>query len=87
MQLCFDIYDFDQDGCISREDVRIILVYLPQVSTFLRNLEQRFESEEKIRKTMFESRIKTMEQIEDLLNAIFTGREVLSFEQFAIITS
>ena len=28
-----------------------------------------------------------MEQIEELLNAIFTGREVLSFEQFAIITS
>ena len=40
MQLCFDIYDFDHDGQISREDVRIILLYLPQVSTFLRNLEQ-----------------------------------------------
>ena len=67
--------------------MRIILLYLPQVSTFLRNLEQRFESEEKIKKTMFENRIKTLEQIEELMNVIFTGREVLNFEQFAIITS
>lgn len=87
MQLCFDIYDFDHDGQISREDVWIILVYLPQVSTFLRNLEQWFESDEKIKKTMFENRIKTMEQIEELLNVIFTGREILNYENFAEITS
>lgn len=36
---------------------------------------------------MFENRIKTMEQIEELLNVIFTGREVLNYDQFAAITS
>jgi Ca2+-binding EF-hand superfamily protein len=27
--LIFDIYDFDEDGKICREDIRIILSYLP----------------------------------------------------------
>ncbi len=36
---------------------------------------------------MFENRIKTLEQIEELMNVIFTGREVLNYEQFAVITS
>jgi len=36
---------------------------------------------------MFENRIKTMEQIEELLNVIFTGREILNYEAFAAITA
>jgi hypothetical protein len=34
---------------------------------------------------MFENRIKTMEQIEQLLNVMFSGREVLNFEMFTTI--
>ena len=29
MKLSFDIYDFDQDGKISEEDVRIVLSHIP----------------------------------------------------------
>jgi len=29
MKLSFDIYDFDRDGLISREDVRLILSHIP----------------------------------------------------------
>lgn len=35
---------------------------------------------------MFENRIKTMEQIEQLMNVVFSGREVLTYEMFANIT-
>jgi len=62
----FDIYDFDGDGEISREDVRIILSYIPQVSQTIKELERSFEPEEKIRKKMFENRIMAQEQIEEL---------------------
>ena len=29
MKLCFDVYDFDQDGKINAEDVRIVLSHIP----------------------------------------------------------
>lgn len=32
MRLTFDMYDFNNDGKISREDVRILLSYVPQVA-------------------------------------------------------
>lgn len=35
---------------------------------------------------MFENRIKTMEQIQELLDVVFKGREVLSYESFSEIT-
>ena len=65
-QLVFDVYDFDADGEISREDVRIILSYIPQVSTTIRDMEMSFEPEAKIQKKMFENRISAQEQIEKL---------------------
>jgi Ca2+-binding EF-hand superfamily protein len=67
----FDIYDFDGDGQISREDARIILSYIPQVSQTIKELERSFEPEDKIRKKMFESRIMAQEQIEELCDAVF----------------
>lgn len=33
MKLCFDIYDFDNDGMISSEDVRLILSHVPIINT------------------------------------------------------
>jgi len=36
---------------------------------------------------MFENRLKTFEQIEELMNAVFSGREILNYETFAQITS
>ena len=70
-QLVFDIYDFDADGEVSREDVRIILSYIPQVSTTIRDMEMSFEPEDKIRKKMFENRISAQEQIEKLCDSVF----------------
>jgi Ca2+-binding EF-hand superfamily protein len=33
IKLSFDIYDFDKDGYISQEDVRLILSHIPIVNT------------------------------------------------------
>jgi Ca2+-binding EF-hand superfamily protein len=35
IKLVFDIYDFDSDGFISKEDIRIVLSHIPlAVNTF-----------------------------------------------------
>ncbi len=67
LKLTFDIYDFDGDGSVSREDIRIILAYIPQMSAALRSMELAERSEEAIKTQMFESRLKSMENIESLL--------------------
>jgi Ca2+-binding EF-hand superfamily protein len=33
IKLSFDIYDFDRDGYITKEDVRLILSHIPIVNT------------------------------------------------------
>lgn len=70
-QFVFDIYDFDGDGEIAREDCRIILSYIPQVSMTVGDMERSFEPEERIRIKMFENRISAQEQIEELCDAVF----------------
>ena len=33
VKLIFDVYDFDNDGFISPEDVRLVLSYIPMLNT------------------------------------------------------
>ena len=35
IKLSFDIYDFDRDGYITKEDVRLILSHIPIVNTII----------------------------------------------------
>jgi len=37
IKLSFDIYDFDRDGYITKEDVRLILSHIPIVNTMTGN--------------------------------------------------
>jgi len=47
LKLTFDIYDFDKDGFISKEDVRLILSHIPIEKTVVGNVnaEGRFTQE------------------------------------------
>ncbi len=78
-------YDFDGNGIITRADIRIILAYIPQHSSSLRTMEMRNENEDTIKKHMFENRLKTMEQIEQLLDMIFQDRAELQYDDFSHI--
>jgi len=40
IKLSFDIYDFDRDGYITKEDVRLILSHIPIVNTVQNHIVQ-----------------------------------------------
>ena len=42
----FDFYDFDKDGRISKEDVRVVLSYIPLKSEKYSQMKLKYEQEE-----------------------------------------
>jgi Ca2+-binding EF-hand superfamily protein len=42
-KLIFDFYDFDKDGKISREDVNVVLSYIPLNTKHINTLKMKFE--------------------------------------------
>lgn len=83
VKLVFDIYDFDKDGYITKEDVRIILSYIPilKESKTKANKEGAF-SREGGGDENFETRIRIQEEISELLELAFAGKHKLSLEEF-----
>jgi len=80
----FDIYDFDKDGYITSEDVRIILSYIPML-----NLKNVTLGEKEGQLTQegggfedFSDRLRTQEEISQMVDACFGDREKLNLEDF-----
>jgi Ca2+-binding EF-hand superfamily protein/RIO-like serine/threonine protein kinase len=83
VKLVFDIYDFDKDGYITKEDVRIILSYVPM----LKNEESKSEKEGAFSQEGggdedFNSRIRIQEEISELLDLSFGKKDKLNLEDF-----
>lgn len=84
VKLVFDIYDFDKDGYITKEDVRIILSYIP----VLRDR----EVEEKDREGTFSqgggghdeyfTRVRIQEEIAELLDIAFKDKDKIDLKEF-----
>ena len=72
----FKIYDFDKDGIISKEDVKIILSYIPLNKRKSNKNVSDIVSEE------FKDRIQSQNELVKILNIAFGEKEVLSFEEF-----
>jgi len=84
IKLAFDIYDFDKDGYIKKEDVRLILSYIPIDKGFFGKLggdEGKF-SQEGGGKVVFLDRIQTMEEIGKLIDEVFGEKKRISLEEF-----
>ena len=84
VKLVFDIYDFDKDGYITKEDVRIILSYIP----ILRDR----EVDEKEREGTFSqdggghdeyfTRVRIQEEIAELLDIVFKDKGKINLKEF-----
>ncbi|CAI2385119.1 unnamed protein product [Moneuplotes crassus] len=84
VKLVFEIYDFDCDGYITKEDVRIILSYIP----ILKDV----DGEEKVKEGAFsqsgetcegfDTRIKIQEEISELLDLAFKDKDSLNLDEF-----
>ena len=74
----FDLLDFDKDGIIKKEDVKIILSYLP-LNEVNEEQEKKFESV----KEVLGVQMKSLEEIDDIVSKTFKKYEdKMNFEQF-----
>lgn len=89
LKMVFDMYDFDKDEFITKEDVRVVLSHVPisnQVEGFQR-AEGQFTAEGGGNQ-VFLDRLQTQEQIMTMIETVFGSRKRLNFNEFKdIITN
>ena len=75
----FNLYDFNSTGVIKKDDVRVVLSYVPlnrsDTSTVIKdNIE--------IVEDNFEDRVESQEQLFNILNIAFKNKEEMNFEEY-----
>ena len=75
----FNLYDFNSTGVIKKDDVRVVLSYVPlnrsDTSTVIKdNIE--------IVEDNFEERVESQEQLFNILNIAFKNKEEMNFEEY-----
>ena len=75
-KLIFNLFDFNNDGTISSEDVNIILSYIPIRHSNYNNKKFKFEQDE------FVDRIQTQEEIAFALKLLFYSKNSISYNDF-----
>ena len=80
VQLIFDMYDFDGDGYIDKEDVRLIMTHIPVDNTIQEsiNTEGKYTSECGGNR-LFLDRIQTQDEIKLLLDEVYGSKKRLNF--------
>ena len=77
-KIIFDLLDFDKDGIIKKEDVKIVLSYLP-----LNDISEEKEKRLKSVKEVLGVQMKSLEEIDDIVSKTFKKFEdKMNFEQF-----
>ena len=72
-------YDFDNDGKITKEDIRVVLSYVPIYKKSDNNGKLKFEVDN------FEDRLKSQKELHQKLDDIFGSKESLNLEEFTSI--
>ena len=83
LELIFKFYDFDKDDKITKEDIRMVLSYVPTYKKNKKNSENsglKFDTED------FQDRLKSQKELHDKLNIIFGQKENIILEEFTEIT-
>ena len=82
----FDFYDFDNDGKISQEDIRIVLSYINLTYMDSNNLQKKIVDHENI---SYKNRLTSQEELCDILNSCFTDSHIksskINYKQFKYI--
>ena len=83
LELIFKFYDFDRDDKITKEDIRMVLSYVP---TYKKNKKNNENSGLKFDTEDFQDRLKSQKELHDKLNIIFGQKENINLEEFTEIT-
>ena len=73
----FNLYDFNSTGIIKKDDVRVVLSYVP-LSDSSSNIKENIE----LVKDKFEDRVESQEQLFHILNIAFKNKEKMNFEEY-----
>ena len=76
VKFIFSLYDFDNDGKISKEDVRVLLSYIPLNRGRLKKLKGIAENEH------FEQRIESQNELHKTLDMVFEGNKHINQKEF-----
>ena len=79
LEFILKFYDFDNDGKITKEDVRVVLSYVPIYKKTENNGGLKFEVDN------FEDRLKSQKELHMKLDAIFDSKPTLNLEEFTSI--
>lgn len=82
LRLVFSLYDFDCDKLITREDVRLILSYVPIKSSARAYQEEGLFTSKGGGREEFADRAQSQIELEALLNICFESKEKLNFNEF-----
>jgi hypothetical protein len=82
----FDFYDFDQDGKISQEDIRVVLSYITLTYSDSHDSEKKIADKNNI---SYKNRLSSQEELVDILNICFTDKNIknskIDFKDFKYI--
>ena len=73
----FNLYDFNSTGIIKKDDVRVVLSYVP-LSDSSSNIKENIE----LVQDKFEDRVESQEQLFHILNIAFKNKEKMNFEEY-----
>ncbi len=76
IKFVFNLYDFDKDGLISKEDIKIVLSYIPLNTEKYKNTFSKFLSNQ------FKDRIESQNEIFSLLEKVFKTNEFLNIKKY-----
>jgi hypothetical protein len=82
IKFIFDFYDFDKDGLISKEDVRVVLSYIPlNITKYGKysKLKLKFEKED------FKDRVESQDELYELLEKCFENTKSLDQSAFSSV--
>ena len=76
LNFIFDFYDFDKDNKITKEDIRIVLSYVPLYKKIKHYQGLKFE------KDNFEDRLASQKELHEKLDNLFKLKQIINFEEF-----
>ena len=76
VKFIFSFYDFDKDGKISKEDIRIVLSYIPLNKSKIKRISNNSEDKK------FEGRLESQDELHNTLDSLFKKGESIDEKEF-----